>query len=112
MDFDEPQGCIYHLGSPRLRQTKFRRDAAYTAADLCTEWWDFLHFKSKYVPHVQRILAELLVASPEGWLLWTSDYQLGPGMKRFARPLSLSSFWQRHERKQLWTNASFSITSA
>ena len=111
-DFDELQGCIYHLGSPRLRQPQFRKDAAYTAADLCTEWWDYLHFKPKYVPHVQHILGALLVASPERRLLWTSDYQFGPRRKRYARPISLSSFWRRHERRQLWTNASFSITGA
>src|SRR5262245_55372349 len=62
-DFDQLQGCIYHLGNPRLKKPDAR--GAYTTSDLLIDWWELIHFKPRYVRHVQRLLRELLAASPE-----------------------------------------------
>lgn len=107
-DFDPLQGCIYHLGSPRLKNPN--APGAYTASDLLTDWWEGIHFKPEYVPHVRRLLCELLAASPEERLLFTSDYQFGPKMRRYRRPLTLETFWKRHGTKRLHTNALYPLT--
>jgi hypothetical protein len=106
-DFDQVRGCIYHLGSPRLKDPG--APGAYTASDLLTEWWEALRFKSEFVPHVQHLLRELLAASPEGELLFTSDYQFGPVVRRYRRPLTLKTFWRRHEAWRLRANALYRI---
>jgi hypothetical protein len=107
-DFDALQRCIYHLGSPYLKDPLAA--GAYTAGDLLTEWADVIHFKPEFVPHVRRLLEELLAASPVGRLVFTSDYQFGPVVRRYRRPLSLTTFWKRHDARRLHTNALYSIT--
>lgn len=109
-DFDQLQGCIYHLGGACLRYPPVRNTAAYTAADLCTEWWDFLHFKPRYVPWVNALLDRLLDLSPQGRLLFTNDYQFGPTVRRYKRPITRQALWTRHDAERLWTNSSFHIT--
>ncbi|WP_309720471.1 hypothetical protein [Armatimonas sp.] len=109
-DFDQLQGCMYHLGGSCLRFPGVWQRYAYTAANLCTEWWEFLEFKPRYKLAVQILLKTLLAASPEEKLLFTSDYQFGPSkVRRYKRPITLEQFWQRHDEKRLWVNASFSI---
>lgn len=103
-DFDRMQGCIYHLGGPCLLFPLERRRYAYTAADLCSEWWDIIHFKPRYALYVATILGQLLSASPEQKLFFTSDYQFGPRVRRLQRPLTLRAFWHRHDTMKLRTN--------
>ena len=100
-DFDGLNGCIYHL----IKQSK----GACTACDLLDVWWEELRFKPEYVPDIQRILSELLVASPEGKALFTSDYQYGPNRRRYKRPISLDKFWALHAAGKLWANALYPI---
>ena len=102
-DFDELSGCIYHLGNPRLRDPD--APGPYIASELLTTWWKVIHFKPEFVPPVRRILQELLAASPEGRLLFTSDYQFGPSVYRYARPIGLETFWKRHDTKRLRANS-------
>lgn len=110
-DFDALSGCIYHLGGSCLRFPSVRKRHAYTAADLCTEWWDCIHFKPRYRLGVAILLDTLLNDSPEGRLLFTSDYQFGPTeTRRFQRPLTPMSFWRRHDAGLLRTNAAFTLT--
>lgn len=107
-DFDRLLGCIYHLGNPRLKKPGAR--GAYTASDLLEDGWEVIHFKPRYVPYVQRLLRELLAASPEGRLLFTRDYPFGPKTRRYQRPLTRSTFWKRHAARRLHTNALYPIT--
>ena len=107
-DFEQLQGCIYHLGSPHLKAPN--APGCFTAGGLLVEWWDVIYFKRWYVPHVERLLRELLAASPEGRLVFTSDYQFGPPVRRYRRPLTLATFWKRHADKRLRTNSLYPIT--
>lgn len=110
-DFDLLDGCIYHLGGSCLRFPPVREQFAYTASDLCIEWWEFLHFKPRYATGIRMLLQKLLEASPKGKLLFTSDYQFGPSkVRRYKQPLTLETFWQRHDAGQLWVNASFPLS--
>ena len=104
-DFDQLQGCIYHLLNPRLRDPAAK--GSYIASDLLIEYRDIVFFKPELVPVVQRILKELLAASPEGRLLFTSDYQFGShNPYRFKRKATLETFWQRHDARRLPINSS------
>ena len=100
-DFDLLDGCIYHL----IKQSR----GACTAVDLLDAWWEDLRFKPEYVPDVNRILSELLSASPEGRVLFTSDYQYGPDTKWYKRPLTLDKFWSMHGEGRLWANALYPL---
>ncbi len=107
-DLDQLQGCIYLLLNPRLRDPEAK--GAYTAKDLLIEWWDVVYFKPEFAPVVHRILQELLAASPEGRLLFTSDYQFGSyDPYRFRRNVTLETFWKRHDAKRLPINSSVQI---
>lgn len=100
-DFDALDGCIY----PLIKQSR----GACTAGDLLDAWWKELRFKPEYVPHVQGILSDLLAASPEGRVLFTSDYQYGQDPRRYKRPLSLANFWALHTEGRLWANALYPL---
>lgn len=106
-DLDGMRGCIYHLGGPCLLFPPVRRNSAYTAADLCVEWWDIIHFQPRYALYIAAILGQLLSASPEKRLYFTSDYQFGPRVRRMKRPVTLRAFWERHDARKLRTNTSF-----
>ncbi len=101
-DFDLLTGCIYHL----IKQSR----GACTAVELLDAWWEELRFKPEYVPNIQQILSELLTASPEGKVLFTSDYQFGPNTKRYKRPLTLGNFWALHAEGKLRANALYPLT--
>jgi hypothetical protein len=69
------------------------------------DWWRVLHFKPEFVPSVQQILQTLLAVSPEGRVLFTSDYQFGPEVYRYQRPVRLEGFWKRHNAGRLRANS-------
>ena len=100
-DFDILTGCIYHL----IKQSR----GACTAMDLLDAWWEELQFKPEYVPRVQHILSALLTASPEGKILFTSDYQYGPERRCYKRPITLNKFWTLHNEGKLWANALYPV---
>ena len=100
-DFEARTGCIYHL----IKQSK----GACTAVELLDAWWKELRFKPEYIPYVHYILTELLAASPEGKVLFTTDYQFGPKRRRYKRPISLGKFWTLHAEGKLWTNALYPL---
>lgn len=100
-DFDALNGCIYHL----IKQSR----GACTAVDLLDEWWEAIRFKPEYVPYVQQILASLLASSPEGRVLFTSDYQYGPDERRYKRPICVSKFWALHTAGNVRANALYML---
>ena len=104
-DFDKLQGCIYHLGNPYLRDPDVK--TCFFASQLLTDYWkeEMVSFKPEYVPSVQRLLQELLAASTEGKLLFTSDYQFGANPHWYKRPVRLETFWKRHDAKRLPINS-------
>jgi hypothetical protein len=111
-DFNELCGCIYHLGNPSLRDPN--ASGCYTAYELLskekeTEWWDIIHFNAEFIPHIRGLVQQLLLASPSGKVLFTSDYQFGPNAKRYKRPLTSERFWQQHDEKKLKMNALYQL---
>lgn len=109
-EFDTLQGCIYHLCNP---------DRGYTAYHLLTagpeeeelerEWWTGIYFLPAFAPSVRMILAELLNASPVGKVVFTSDYQFGPKVRRYKRSLTLERFWELHDTRKLHMNALYPL---
>ena len=121
-EFDLLHGCLYHLCNP---------DRGYNAYDLLSlsqpkkahfrYWLDDegitykgtlatqFTFLPEFRPSIQAILAELLKASPVGKLLFTSDYQFGPPVRRYKRPLTLEQFWERHDTRKLRMNALYRL---
>ena len=111
-DFDELHGCIYHLGNPYLRDPTSL--GCYTAYELLTKDTELgignlIHFKVEFVPFVKVLLAQLLKSSPVGKVIFTSDYQFGPNVKRYKRPITLETFWQQHDENKLRMNALYQL---
>lgn len=114
-DFDDLKGCIYHLGNPDLRDPDVSK--CYTAFELLskehnTEWWYWVHFAPEYaegIRGIRGILEQLLIASPSGTVLFTSDYQFALDAKRYKRPLTLERFWRLHDERKLKMNALYKL---
>jgi hypothetical protein len=107
-DFNRVTGCIYHLGNPNLKSPDAR--GIYFAGELLVEWWERVEFKPEYVIPVKELLEELLHASPEGRLLFTSDYQFGPRpRRRYSKWRTPEEFWHLHDAKHLRMNALYAI---
>ncbi len=98
-DFDQMSGCIYHIVQER---------GGWNAGDLLSEW-DVLHFLDDYSSYVHKLLEVLLEASPVHRLIFTSDYQFGPDVRRYKRPRTLAKFWEAHDANKLWLNALYPI---
>jgi hypothetical protein len=70
---------------------------------------DFLEFASPFRPAAQRLLAELIAASPTEELIFTSDWQFGPDWTKRQPPLTLSEFWKLHHSRHMLLNALYPI---
>jgi hypothetical protein len=66
-------------------------------------------FLPAYAPSVRAIMAELLKASPVGKIIFTSDYQFGPRVRRYKRPLTLERFWELYDARKLHMNALYPL---
>jgi hypothetical protein len=109
-DFDKIEGCIYHLLD----------EGAVTAYDLLVRDWydeegkpnglhDNIEFTDEHIDAVKEMLEQLLVASPIGQVLFTTDYQFGPkGIEKHG-PMSFSEFWTLHWEGEVRMNASYLI---
>jgi hypothetical protein len=111
-DFDRVSGIIYHLGNPSLKQDSAGR--VYFAYKLLGEASrkveaDFLEFASPFRPAAERLLAELVAASPTEELIFTSDWQFGPEWTRHKPALTLSAFWKLHDSRRVLLNALYPI---
>jgi len=114
-EFDEYEGCIYHLRS--LMDTG---PTAYLLLDTSLECArrapapdrdsliKNLRFLPEYAPSVYALLETLLEASPRGQVLFTSDYQFGP-RRRYQRPMKLDKFWALHDAGRLHMNALYPL---
>ena len=111
-DFDQTAGSIYHLGNPGQNTG---RSGAFTAYELLSDECHaqdppvFLEFAQSHVPSLKELLLWLLESSPDGLLLFTSDYQFGPDdVARFG-PITADEFWMFHDSRRLRMNALYSI---
>lgn len=103
LDFDHLTGRIYHLGISYSNGTFF-------ASQLLIQWYDGLvKFRAEYIPTVRQMFTSLINASPEGKILFTSDYQFGGEPKRYKRPICISKFWELHEADKIRPNALYRL---
>lgn len=109
-DFDNLSGCMYHL-----------RDGGPTCFDLLKkDWYDQdgnktesvenIKFKDEFAEHVKNLLQSLLIASPVGKILFTTDYQFGPKDVEKNGPITFIEFWTLHDSGNIRMNASYLIT--
>jgi hypothetical protein len=100
------KGCIYHLGNPGMRDLDL--DGCWAGQLLTWLGEGFLQFKPEFVGEVQMVVETLLEDSPINQLIFLSDYQFGPPtIRRYQRPLTLQTFWQKHDAEKLWMNARY-----
>ena len=109
-DLKELKGCIYHMGNPEMRDPE---SVGFWAGELL-DWMiggdGYLQFKPEFVGEVQMVFKTLLNASSARKLVFLSDYQFGPAqVKRYKRPLTLRTFWKKHDEEKLWINALYQI---
>jgi hypothetical protein len=114
-DFDELSGSLYHLGNPQFAGTNTGAFLAYdvlSEASRHAEPTSFLEFAPEHRDSARKLLSWLLQISPEGRLLFTSDWQFGPeGSHRFP-PTSLAEFWRLHNAHELQLNSAYPIERA
>jgi hypothetical protein len=114
-DFDLLRGCIYHFGNPEFRSPGTGLYFAYhllsrACADADSN--EFLEFSERFRPDIQVVMKSLVLASPVGRLLFTSDWQFGPEETRRIGLISLAQFWNLHDGKELFLNSSYAIHAA
>ncbi len=110
-DFDQLEGCIYHLLDEK-------RVTAYWL--LVRDWYykgnsngrDYnVEFIDEVSLPVKDMLQQLLLASPVGQILFTTDYQSGPETVERHGPLPFAEFCQLHNEGAIRMNASYLITA-
>jgi hypothetical protein len=85
----------HHLGNPSLKHGSAVR--CYFAYKLLSEESksgaaDFLEVAPAFRPAAESMLAELIAASPAKELIFTSDWQFGPGWTKREPELPISEF--------------------
>lgn len=98
-DFDTMSGCIYHI---------IQQGGGWNAGNLLNGWEKLL-FEDDTAPYIKKLLEVLLQASPVHRLIFTSDYQFGPRVKRYKRPFTLTKFWEAHDAEKLHLNALYPL---
>jgi hypothetical protein len=113
--FDQLSGSLYHLGNPGFAGTKAGPFFAYdllSEASRHAESPSFLEFAPEHEASVRELLSWLLQVSPQSKLLFTSDWQFGPGGSRTLPQASLNEFWRLHSQRRLLLNAAYPLTHA
>ncbi len=115
-DFDQLQGCIYHLASPFCAAPGYA--GAWFAYELLSEPCReatparFLEFAPECVAPLVQMLGLLLAASSAALVIITTDWQGGPHPARRYRPITERTFWQRHASRRLHLNALYPVRPA
>ena len=114
-DFDSLAGCLYHLGHSSGRDPSLGRGfAAYELlSPACRDPFppSILEFAAGHVAEIRVVLAALVAASPEGRVLFTSDWQYGPEWAHRFGPLTLDQFWSLHGTRLLYLNTAYEIVA-
>ena len=113
-DFDRLHGWMYHLGNPSCNEPGSR--GMYFAYDLLApgepnrERGDWrLEFAPEFVVGIRELLSILLEASPEGRVVFTTDWQLGPDEPSRFRAVPHVEFWRLHNSGNLRLNSLYPI---
>jgi hypothetical protein len=112
-DFDELEGCLYHLGFERQRDPHLGRP--FTAYELlspaCREPFppSILEFAAIHLPEIRAVLAAIVAASPLQQALFTTDWQYGPEWAHRFGPVTQSEFWHLHTSRLLYLNTAYEV---
>jgi hypothetical protein len=104
---------MYHLGSPFCSEPGY--GGPFYAYELLSrrsqdgEAGGVLEFAPEFQPAVELLLDLLLGFSPEGLLLFTSDWQFGPEVAMRSSPLGAGEFWRRHAAGRLRVNTLYPV---
>jgi len=60
--------------------------------DVQSEWAERIRFADEFIPPLQFLLQELVTASPSKSIVFTSDYQGGPTVRKYSKPLTFNEF--------------------
>jgi hypothetical protein len=110
-ELDTLAGCLYRLGRAP------ERDGVVSAYDLLSAGARAafpptkLEFAGPERAKLERVLADLLAASPERRLLVTSDWQYGPEWAHRFGPLTLAEFWALHASGHLYLNTAYEVAA-
>jgi hypothetical protein len=108
-ELDGLSGCLYRLGQP------LEGSGAVSAYELLSPASreafppSALEFAPAHRAAVERLLEEIQGASPEGRVLFTSDWQYGPEWAHRFGPLTLPEFWSLHATRHLYLNTAYEI---
>lgn len=111
-DFDNLQGCIYHLGNPNMREDN---EFAFFAYELINEAIsdnseeDILKFNDEFVLQIKEMSNQLLIASPVSQITFSSDWQFGTKDVQKFELISENEFWGNHDSGKLQFNALYKI---
>jgi|GEM_PF-1797309 len=95
-DFTQIKGCIYHLGSSFCDEPGY--DGPFFAYELLSARCrdaappTFLEFESPFLPALFDLISLLLADSPEGLVIFTTDWQCGPHSPNATGPLPNARF--------------------
>ena len=115
-DFDGLSGWMYHLGNPDCGTPGY--GAAFFAFDLLSRRSQdhgatgLLEFAPGVALAVRALVAWLLAASPEGRVMFTTDWQFGPADACWFPPVSEAEFWAEHDAGRLRLNSLYPICLA
>ena len=104
--FNEQHGVIFHLGNKEQEKDP----EGYWFAGGVMDWTEArtVFFPREARSEFQDLLIRLLRASPEGRVLFSTDYQFG-GKRRVFGEICLSSFLAMHDERKLKYNVLYYI---
>jgi hypothetical protein len=108
-DLDRLHGCLYRLGQPLDGSGAVSAYELLSPASREAFPPSALEFAPAHRAAVERVLEEILAASPEGRMLFTSDWQYGPEWAHRFGPLTLPEFWSLHATRHLYLNTAYEI---
>jgi hypothetical protein len=111
-DFDGLSGCLYHLGHPSLKGVEDRVFFGYELLSERSRETDppsIFEFAVDHTDSAKELLMWLLKSSPQGKLLFTSDWQFGPEETRRFEATSIEEFWRLHDSARLVLNSAYPI---
>lgn len=114
-DFDQIDGCLYHLIDPDVLGRKTGACVAYELLSSGSREADpihFLEFEDEHVASARALVNWLVAASPTGQILFTSDWQFGPDWTKRFDPITVGDFWRLHDSRALILNAAYPISIA
>lgn len=112
-DFDQLQGCIYHVLEP----------GGITVFELLKRNWyddegnsngqeENVEFLAEIAPAMYKLLTVLLTSSPSDRVVFTTDYQFGPEEAKRFGSIPLAEFWKLHNAGRVRMNSLYNLIAS